>query len=427
MKIQPQAIEVEKVILGALMLEKNAVDKVPMLRPEHFYDQSNGYVYQAVLDLAVESSPIDILTVSQQLKKNKTLDAIGGMAYLAQLTAKITSTANIEYHSALVIQKYNLREIIRVSSLAADMAFNENADPFDIQATMLTDLEKTQLKGSGEAVSLSKAALDYIKELETIQASDKLITGIDTGYHKINQITNGWHAPNLIIMAGRPGTGKTASALNFTYNIIAQKIPVAFFSLEMSTRELMGRLLSISAGIGSEKLRNADLGERQWQAIHKQNFNLPLYIDDTSGLSVLEFKAKARRMVRKFGVKFIVVDYVQLMTANVKGNREQEVSFISRTLKMVAKELNVPILALAQLSRDVEKRNNGKPRLSDLRESGSLEQDADIVIFLYDENADDKSVQTTKIEFIWAKHRNGACLSTDLEFNKPTQKFTSIL
>jgi replicative DNA helicase len=254
-----------------------------------------------------------------------------------------------------------------------------------------------------------------------------MITGIDTGYQKVNQITNGWHAPNLIILAGRPGTGKTASALNFVYNIVAQGIPSAFFSLEMSSRELMGRILSISAGVHSDRLRNADLSHQNWENIHKQNFNLPLYIDDTSSLSILEFKAKARKLVRKFGVRFIVVDYVQLMTANVKGNREQEIATIARNLKGTAKELNVPILALAQLSRDVEKRGpESKPRLSDLRESGSLEQDADAVIFLFDPNSTDKSVYETPIEFIWAKHRNGACLSTDLMFHKPTQKFTTI-
>jgi replicative DNA helicase len=400
---------------------------VPLLKSEHFYDEANGLIYQAILDLSVDNKPIDILTVQEQLKKNRTFTKSGGFAKIAEITSKVSSSANLEYHSLIVIQKYSLREIIRVTGEAMDNSYNDSADPYEIQSKMMTELESNQFKGSGEAVTLASASVSFIKELESIQASDKLITGIDTGYHKINQITNGWHAPNLIIMAGRPGTGKTASALNFVYNIITQKIPVAFFSLEMATRELMGRLISISAGVTSEKLRNADLGETQWQSILKQNYNLPLFIDDTSGLSILEFKSKARKLVRKHGVKFIVVDYLQLMTTNLKVNREQEISFISRTLKGIAKELNVPILALAQLSRDVEKRANGRPRLSDLRESGSIEQDADIVIFLFDENADDKSARETKIEFIWAKHRNGACLSTDLLFNKPTQKFTSII
>jgi replicative DNA helicase len=426
-KLQPQSLDLEKAILGALMLEKNAIEKVPLLKSEHFYDEANGLIYQAILDLSVDNKPIDILTVQEQLKKNRTFTKSGGFAKIAEITSKVSSSANLEYHSLIVIQKYSLREIIRVTGEAMDNSYNDSADPYEIQSKMMTELESNQFKGSGEAVTLASASVSFIKELESIQASDKLITGIDTGYHKINQITNGWHAPNLIIMAGRPGTGKTASALNFVYNIITQKIPVAFFSLEMATRELMGRLISISAGVTSEKLRNADLGEAQWQSILKQNYNLPLFIDDTSGLSILEFKSKARKLVRKHGVKFIVVDYLQLMTTNLKVNREQEISFISRTLKGIAKELNVPILALAQLSRDVEKRANGRPRLSDLRESGSIEQDADIVIFLFDENADDKSARETKIEFIWAKHRNGACLSTDLLFNKPTQKFTSII
>jgi replicative DNA helicase len=426
-KLPPQAVEFEKAILGALMVEKNAMDKVTRLNANHFYTEEHSLIFQAMADLHHDSKPIDILTVQEQLTKNGDLEKAGGMYGLATLTSRVSSAANIEYHSTIVIQKYNLREIIRVSGMAMEQAFSDSGDPAEIQGVIFSELEKTQLSASGEPVALLKVASETLKELQTIQASDKMITGIDTGYQKVNQITNGWHAPNLIILAGRPGTGKTASALNFVYNIVAQGIPSAFFSLEMSARELMGRILSISAGVHSDRLRNADLSHQNWENIHKQNFNLPLYIDDTSSLSILEFKAKARKLVRKFGVRFIVVDYVQLMTANVKGNREQEIATIARNLKGTAKELNVPILALAQLSRDVEKRGpESKPRLSDLRESGSLEQDADAVIFLFDPNSTDKSVYETPIEFIWAKHRNGACLSTDLMFHKPTQKFTTI-
>jgi len=426
-KLPPQAVEFEKAILGALMVEKNAMDKVTRLNANHFYIEEHSLIFQAMADLHHDSKPIDILTVQEQLTKSGDLEKAGGMYALATLTSRVSSAANIEYHSTIVIQKYNLREIIRVSGMAMEQAFSDAGDPAEIQGIVFSELEKTQLSASGEPVALSKVASDTLKELQAIQDSDKMITGIDTGYQKVNIITNGWHAPNLIILAGRPGTGKTASALNFIYNIVAQGIPAAFFSLEMSSRELMGRILSISAGVHSDRLRNADLSHQNWENIHKQNFNLPLYIDDTSSLSILEFKAKSRKLVRKFGVKFIVVDYVQLMTANVKGNREQEIATIARNLKGTAKELNVPILALAQLSRDVEKRGpESKPRLSDLRESGSLEQDADAVIFLYDPNSTDKSVYETPIEFIWAKHRNGACLSTDLMFHKPTQKFTTI-
>jgi replicative DNA helicase len=425
-KLPPQAIEFEKAILGALMVEKNAMDKVTRLNANHFYVQEHALIFQAMADLHHDSKPIDILTVQEQLTKSGDLDKAGGIYSLATLTSRVSSAANIEYHATIVMQKYNLREIIRVSGMAMEQAFSDSGDPAEIQGVIFNELERTQLIASGEPVALSKVASDTLKELQAIQSSDKMITGIDTGYQKINQITNGWHAPNLIILAGRPGTGKTASALNFIYNIVAQGIPAAFFSLEMSARELMGRILSISAGVHSDRLRNADLSHQNWENIHKQNFNLPLYIDDTSSLSIVEFKAKARKLVKK-GVKFIVVDYVQLMTANVKGNREQEIATIARNLKGTAKELNVPILALAQLSRDVEKRGpESKPRLSDLRESGSLEQDADAVIFLYDPNSTDKSVYETPIEFIWAKHRNGACLSTDLMFHKPTQKFTTI-
>jgi replicative DNA helicase len=426
-KLPPQAVDLETAILGALMVEKDAMDKVTLLNANHFYKDEHALIFKAMADLHHSSKPIDILTVQEQLIKNGHLDRAGGVLALATLTSRVSSAANIEYHSTIVMQKYNLREIIRVSATAIEQAFSDGGDPVEIQGSMFSELEKTQLSASGEPVSLSKVASDTLKELQTIQDSDKSITGIDTGYQEINRITNGWHAPNLVIMAGRPGTGKTASALNLIYNVVRQGIPAAFFSLEMSAKELMNRIISISAGVDSIKLRNATLDQRNWESIHKQNYNLPLYIDETSSISINEFRAKARKLVRKSGVRFIVVDYIQLMTANTKGNREQEIATIARNLKATAKELNVPILALAQLSRDIEKRGpESKPRLSDLRESGSLEQDADAVILLFDPNSLDKTLPNVPIEFIWAKHRNGACTVTELMFQKPTQRFVPI-
>lgn len=248
------------------------------------------------------------------------------------------------------------------------------------------------------------------------------MTGIDTGYKKLNEIGHGWQSPDLVIVAGRPGTGKTAFAINTIYHAVKQGIPCAFFSLEMSSKQLVDRYISMTTGIYAKNLKTGDLTELNWEYIHREKFNYPLWIDDSGQLSIMEFKAKARRLVRKEKVKMIVVDYLQLMKADVKGNREQEISTISRALKGVAKELNIPILALAQLSRDVEKRA-GRPRLSDLRESGAIEQDADIVIFLHNEKAEDLTILEPVIEVIYAKHRNGACLSTDLIFRKPILKF----
>jgi replicative DNA helicase len=426
-KLPPQAVDLETAILGALMVEKNAMDKVILLNANHFYKDEHALIFKAMADLHHSSKPIDILTVQEQLTKNGHLDRVGGVYALATLTSKVSSAANIEYHSTIVMQKYNLREIIRVSATAIEQAFSDGGDPVEIQGSMFSELEKTQLSASGEPVALSKIASDTLQELRDIQESDKSITGIDTGYQKINNLTNGWHAPNLIILAGRPGTGKTASALNFVYNIVRQGIPAAFFSLEMSSRELMNRLISISAGVNSKAIRNADLSQDNWGSIHKQNYNLPLYIDDTSSLSIMAFRAKAKRLVRVHKVKFIVVDYVQLMTSNVKGNREQEIANIARNLKTTAKELNVPIMALAQLSRDVEKRGeNAQPRLSDLRESGALEQDADSVILLQDlttKEERDARPWESQIDFIWAKHRNGEIGSCAFTFHKQTQVF----
>jgi len=237
-KLPPQAVEFEKAILGALMVEKNAMDKVTKLNASHFYSEEHALIYQAMAELHHESRPIDILTVQEQLTKNKTLEQAGGMYALATLTSRVSSAANIEYHSTIVMQKYNLREIIRVSGMAMEQAFSDGGDPTEIQGVIFSELEKTQLSASGEPVALSKVASDTLKELRAIQEADKSVTGIDTGYQKINDLTNGWHAPNLIILAGRPGTGKTASALNFVYNVVKQDIPAAFFSLSLmsSTR-----------------------------------------------------------------------------------------------------------------------------------------------------------------------------------------------
>jgi replicative DNA helicase len=371
----PQATEFEEAVLGALMVQKDAIDRVLQLEAKHFYNDINQLIFQAIYDLHSKSHPIDMLTVTDMLTKQGKLDIVGGMFAIAQLTSKVSSGANIEYHSAVIMQKYALRQIIATSHKALTDAYSDGADPEEIQSSLFTELEQTQFKNNTEPAPLNKVASEFLKELKEIQDSGKFLTGIDTGYQKVNIITNGWRPPNLMVLAARPGTGKTALALNIVYKIISQNIPCAFFSLEMSSKELMGRLVSISAGISSDRLRNADLSITAWNSIHETSFNLPLYIDDTSSLSIMQFKAKARKLSRKHGVKFIVVDYLQLMTAPmVKGNREQEIGLISRTLKAVAKELNVPILALAQLSRDVEKRgSDAKPRLSDLRECLSIE------------------------------------------------------
>lgn len=421
-KIPPQAVDIEEGVLGAILIEPSSFEKTMILKPEYFYVDNHQYIYECCVELYQGNNPIDIMTVTEQLKKKGYLDIIGGPYLLASLSRKISSISHIEYHSAIIAQKFNLREIIRVSMTAANEAYNDTADPFEIQATMFNELEKTQFRSGREPAKLQDVASENIIKLDTIQKAENFITGINTGFIKINENTHGWHSPDLVIIAARPSTGKTAFALNIAYNVVIQDIPCAFFSLEMSKSQLVNRLISMSSGVFATKLRNADLDKYDWERIHGARYNMPLYIDDTPALSLQEFKAKARKLKRKSGIKMIVIDYLQLMVANVKGNREQEISTISRSLKAIAKELDIPIIALAQLSRDVEKRQ-GEPRLSDLRESGAIEQDADIIVFLHDKNAHDKTITVPIITATWAKHRDGACVEIDLEFNKPIQKF----
>ena len=277
----------------------------------------------------------------------------------------------------------------------------------------------------GEPELLNTIVKSRIAELVEIQSNDSRITGIDTGYHSLNEVGHGWQETDMIVMAARPGEGKTASALNFALNVAMKNVPIAFFSIEMSKKQLIDRLISIMTGINGDFIKTADISENNWQKIHGSNFNLPFHIDDTPSLSVIDFKIKARKLKRKHGIKMIFIDYLQLMTASVKGNREQEISHISRNIKSIAKELKVPIMALAQLSRAAET-NAGRPKLSHLRESGSIEQDADIVLFIHNENSEDKTILEPVIEFIYAKHRAGANKVKQFHFNKITQKLSEL-
>ena len=432
-KIPPQAVDLEEVVLGAMLIDKKGVDEViDILKPEAFYKESHQHIFSAIKKLFEDGQPIDLLTVSSYLKKEKKLESVGGDFYLIQLTQKVSSSAHIEYHSRIVLQKYIQRSLIQISNEIIEEAYDESTDVFDLldnAESKLYDVTQGNINKSSEtAQSLVIQAKKRIEEI----ANQKGLSGIPSGFDELDELTSGWQPSDLIIVAARPGMGKTALTLSMARNItVEQNIPVAFFSLEMSAVQLITRLISSETELSSEKLRTGKLEKYEWEQLNVKVKNLekaPLFIDDTPSLSIFDLRAKARRLASQHGIKLIVVDYLQLMTSgtsNKTGNREQEISTISRNLKALAKELDVPVIALSQLSRAVETRGGAKrPLLSDLRESGAIEQDADIVSFIYRpeyygiEEWDDGEASQTKneAEFIVAKHRNGGLDNIRLKF-----------
>ena len=442
-KIPPQAVDLEEAVLGAMMIDKKGIDDViDILHPDAFYELKHQEIYRVIYDLFQESKPIDLLTVSDALRKNAKLDLVGGDFHLIRLTQKVASSAHIEFHARIILQKYIQRRLISISSDIIENAYDETADVFDLldnAEAKLFEVTQGNLKKSSEGASdLVKQALTKIQEISNKEG----MSGLATGFTKLDAITSGWQPSDLIIIAARPGMGKTALTLSMARNIaVAQNIPIAFFSLEMSSIQLITRLISSETGLSSEKLRTGNLEKFEWEQLNVKVSaleNAPLFIDDTPSLSIFDLRAKARRLSSQHGIKLIVIDYLQLMTAggsNKNGNREQEISTISRNLKALAKELDVPVIALSQLSRAVETRGGSKrPILSDLRESGAIEQDADIVSFIYrpeyykiDEWDDEERTPSAgQAEFIVAKHRNGGLNNIKLKFVSNLGKFENL-
>ncbi len=443
-KIPPQATDLEQVVLGAMMIDKKGVDEViDILAPEAFYKEAHQYIFTAIYTLFENSEPVDLLTVSAQLKKDAKLDLIGGDFYLIQLTQKVSSSAHIEFHARIILQKYIQRSLIKISGEIIEDAYDETKDVFsllDDAESKLYEVTQGNIKRSSETAQ--SLVIQAKKKIEEISNKEGL-SGIPTGFDKLDKLTSGWQPSDLVIVAARPGMGKTALTLSMARNIaVDQNIPVAFFSLEMASVQLITRLISSETGLSSEKLRTGKLEKHEWEQLNVKVKGLekaPLFIDDTPSLSIFDLRAKARRLSSQHGIKLIMIDYLQLMTAGsaVKGggNREQEISTISRNLKALAKELNVPVIALSQLSRAVETRGGSKrPLLSDLRESGAIEQDADIVSFIYrpeyykiDEWDDEERSPTAgQAEFIVAKHRNGGLDNIRLKFIGHLGKFDNL-
>jgi len=440
-KVPPQAKDLEEAVLGAIMLEKGAFDTViEILKPECFYVDANQRIFRAFQNLAQNSLPIDILTVVEELKKSEELDSVGGPYYVTKLTNAVVSTANIEAHSRIILQKFVQRELIRISGEIIGEAYEESTDVFDLMDDaedkifqITNNFLKTDYKEMGSALA---QAINRIDELRTKKDE---ISGVPSGFSSLDRITYGWQPTDLIILAARPSVGKTAFALNLARNAAlhpTKPTAVGFFSLEMSAAQLVQRILSAESEIMMEKIARGKLEEHEYQQLHKRGITklekAPIYIDDTAALNIFEFRAKARRLVNKHHVGIIIIDYLQLMsgTGDRNGNREQEISTISRNLKALAKELNVPIIALSQLSRAVETRKESKmPQLSDLRESGAIEQDADMVMFIYRpeyyENFTNEMGESTRGEthIKIAKHRNGALDIVKLRALLHIQKF----
>ena len=445
-KIPPQAIDLEEAVLGAMMIDKKGVDDViDILHSDAFYEIRHQEIYAAIYELFQNSQPIDLLTVSSLLKKKGKLDLAGGDFYLIRLTQKVASSAHIEFHARIILQKYIQRKLISISSEIIESSYDETSDVFDLldsaEAKLFEVTQGNLKKSSEDAGSLVKQALKKIQEIGNKEG----MSGLASGFTKLDALTSGWQPSDLIIIAARPGMGKTAFVISMAKNMaIDFNHGVAVFSLEMSSVQLITRMISSETGLPSEKLRKGNLALHDWELLNykvKSLSDAPIYIDDTPSLSIFDLRAKARRLVSQHGVKIIIIDYLQLMTAggnNNKGpgNREQEISTISRNLKALAKELEVPVIALSQLSRAVETRSAGskRPLLSDLRESGAIEQDADIVSFIYrpeyygmtEWDDDERSPCEGQGEFIVAKHRNGGLDNIRLKFTGHLAKFSDL-
>ncbi len=430
-KLPPQAPELEEAVLGALMLEKDALnDIIEILTPQSFYKEAHKLIYDAICELFTKSEPVDVLTVIQQLRRNGAIEAVGGSAYVTKLTTHVNSATNLIAHARIVAQMSIKRELIVLGDEMIKNAYEETSDVFD-----LLDSAEQRLFEVSEAnirknyADMKSVMASAIQELEAKKDRQDGLTGVPTGFTALDRVTAGWQKSDLVILAARPAMGKTAFCLSALRNAaVDHEKPVAIFSLEMSNIQLVNRLISAEVSLESDKLKTGNLSESEWEQLIERTApltNAPIFIDDTPALTVLELRAKCRRLKAQNDIQLIIIDYLQLMSGdtNKGGNREQEIASISRALKQIAKELSVPVIALSQLSRAVETRGGDKrPQLSDLRESGSIEQDADMVLFLYrpeyygiTEDMDGNPTQGVG-EVIIAKHRNGSLGTVQLKF-----------
>lgn len=439
-KVPPQAVELEEAILGAILLERGAMDiALGILVPECFYLESNQGIFKAMRSMSKRNIPIDMLTMVQELKATGEIDKAGGPYGITKLTNNVVSAANIEMHCRIVLQKFMARELIRIGGEMITAAYQDTTDVFELLNQSEQGIFGLTLNFIGkEYKTLPDILVNVARRIEELRIADESITGIPTGFPQLDKVTHGWQPTDLIILAARPSVGKTTFALNLARNAAMhpnKPVGVGFFSLEMSEDQLSTRILSMQSGLWLESLHTGRLDDHQMEILYNKGLaplsRCPIVIDDTAGLNMFELRSKVRKMISKNKVGLIIIDYLQLMSGdtNRNTNREQEISKISRELKKLAKDTKIPIIALSQLSREVEKRGKGfkSPQLSDLRESGAIEQDADMVMFLYrppeDEVAEDADLQNKAMVKI-AKHRNGKLIEVAFEVHNEIQKWT---
>ena len=429
--LPPQALDLEEAVLAAMLIDKNGLTEcLDILNAEVFYKNKHKVLFSTIKEVYTNSDAVDLLTVSSALKKANKLESIGGDFFLIGLTQKVSSSAHVEHHARIILQKYIQRELIRNASSIVKNSYRDDADVFDILDMAYNHLNQVgELSMSSQESSL-KDVIDSVVERGVKIYNGEIKAGIVTPIRKLTDRTGGWRDGELIIMAARPGMGKTSFALCCALKSAKEKIPTAFFSLEMNKATLTSKILSMEFKVDNKKfmIDGLDIHDQSRIDEGRRTINqIPLFLDDTAGLSIEKFQIKAKRLKSKHGIKLIVVDYMQLMTATgTKGNREQEISKISRGLKKTALDLNIPIIALSQLSRAVETRPNKRPQLSDLRESGAIEQDADIVTFLYrpeyygisEWDEQDYNFESTEneCEYIVAKNRNGGLIRNRMKF-----------
>lgn len=435
----PSDTPIEAAVLGAILISKDAYTTVcDMLRPESFYDPRHALIYEAIQTLGASQQPIDFITVINQLEKNGTLDQAGGRPYIVELTTNIGSAAHVEYHARIVMQKFLARELINFGAKVQSAAFDESNDIEEVMQETEGELfTLSQRNIKKDVTQIDPVITEAIKAMEVAKSRTSGLSGLESGYRELDKITSGWQNSDLIIIAARPAMGKTAFVLSMAKNMAVNfNTPIAVFSLEMSKLQLVNRLISNVAELDGAKIKSGDLSDYEWQqTLARLNalFGAPLYIDDSPSLSIFELRTKARRLVREKNIKMIIIDYLQLMNASGMkyGSREQEVSMISRSLKQLAKELEIPIIALSQLNRSVESRtDNKRPQLSDLRESGAIEQDADMVCFIHrpeyylrsGEDAEGNDIRGLA-EFIIAKHRSGSVGDVKMRFRSMFARF----